>query len=323
MQAKHTLEVNDDAGVRINKSFLSIVGQAGGFENMDFVERDARNYIGQHRRSLCKDGDGQALLHFSSMKDLNNEFFYDIQLNEGNIICSVFWADARSRAACEDFGDVVCMGNKAPHGIITDQCRAMTNAIEEVFIYTKHMWCLWHIMKKLPEKFQGYKNYVAIKSDLKELVYECGCSTDFENGWEQLLTKHGLEDNEWLCNLHEERQKWVACESEAAFNDLEKELHFLAKNFGSNSSMTNNIISEGGELRYDNPVNAIVPDTSGCNGDVVVHNPETRTIHVRQSQEVIEFGSQPYQVSQLSEVLSSRFMSLLSAVHNNLDNNLL
>ncbi|KAG2399389.1 uncharacterized protein HKW66_Vig0081290 [Vigna angularis] len=46
MQAKYTLEVNDDEGVRINKSFLSIVSDAGGFENMDFVERDARNYIG-------------------------------------------------------------------------------------------------------------------------------------------------------------------------------------------------------------------------------------------------------------------------------------
>ncbi|XP_014522361.1 protein FAR-RED IMPAIRED RESPONSE 1-like [Vigna radiata var. radiata] len=62
MHAKHTLEVNDDAGVRTNKSFLSMVSEAGGYENMQFVERDARNYIGQHRRSLCKEGDGQALL---------------------------------------------------------------------------------------------------------------------------------------------------------------------------------------------------------------------------------------------------------------------
>ncbi|XP_047180564.1 protein FAR1-RELATED SEQUENCE 5-like [Vigna umbellata] len=108
MQAKRTLEVNDDAGVRINKSFLSIMSDAGGFENMDFIERDARNYIGQYIRSLCKDGDGQALLrHFPSMKDFNNDFFYEIVLYEGNTICSVFWADARTRDACEEFGDVV------------------------------------------------------------------------------------------------------------------------------------------------------------------------------------------------------------------------
>ncbi|XP_014521844.1 protein FAR1-RELATED SEQUENCE 5-like [Vigna radiata var. radiata] len=107
MQAKHTLEVNNDAGVWINKSLLSIVSNIGGFKNMEFIERDARNYIMQHKRSLCKDGDGQALLrHFSSIKDLNNEFFYDIALDKGNRICSVFWADARSRAACEEFGGV-------------------------------------------------------------------------------------------------------------------------------------------------------------------------------------------------------------------------
>ncbi|XP_017416532.1 protein FAR1-RELATED SEQUENCE 5-like [Vigna angularis] len=246
MQAKRTLEVNDDDGVQINKSFLSIVSDAGRFENMDFIKRDVRNYIGQPRRSLCKDGDGQALLrHFSSMKDLNNDFFYDIALDEDNKICSVFWADARTRAACEEFGDVVsfdttyltnkydmpfapfigvnhhgnsillgcgllssedtasfvwlfqcwlrCMRNKPPIGIITDQCRAMANAIQEVFPNTRHRWCLWHIMKKLPGKFQGYKQYLAIKTDLNKLVYDYGCPTEFGSGWEELLMRHGLQ----------------------------------------------------------------------------------------------------------------------------------
>ncbi|WVZ04466.1 hypothetical protein V8G54_025272 [Vigna mungo] len=108
MHSKHTLTMNDDAGVRINKSFISLVNDAGGYENIQFIERDARNYIGQQRRSFCKDGDGQALLkYFSRMRELNNEFFYEIEMDEHNRICSVFWADARSRAACVDFGDVV------------------------------------------------------------------------------------------------------------------------------------------------------------------------------------------------------------------------
>ncbi|XP_014499590.1 protein FAR-RED IMPAIRED RESPONSE 1-like [Vigna radiata var. radiata] len=211
MHAKHTLKVNDDASVRINKSFLSRVSEAGGYENMQFVERDARNFIGQHRRSLCKE-------------------------------------DARSRAACEEFGDVVsfdttyltnkydmpfapfvgvnhhgqsillgcgllssedtssfiwlfkcwlrCMGNKAPDNIVTNQCKAKANAIEEVFSNTKHRWFLWHIMKKIPEKFQGYKNYVGIKCDIKVVVNESANSMDFDIGWKRLLTTHGLENNE-------------------------------------------------------------------------------------------------------------------------------
>ncbi|XP_052722996.1 protein FAR1-RELATED SEQUENCE 5 isoform X1 [Vigna angularis] len=293
MHAKHTLQVNHDAGVRLNKSFLSIVNDAGGYENMDFVERDARNYIGQHRRSLCKDGDGQALLrHFSSMKDRNNEFFYDIALDEGNKICSVFWADARSRAACEEFGDVVsfdttyltnkydmpfapfvgvnhhghsillgcgllssedtvsfvwlfqcwlrCMRNKTPQGIITDQCRAMTNAIEQVFPHTRHRWCLWHILKKLPEKLHGYRNNPVIKTELHALIYDCVCPTEFENGWKELLTKHGLEENEWLCNLYEERHKWVPC--------------YLKKDFWAGMSTTQR--SEGMNAFFDGFINS-------------------------------------------------------------------
>ncbi|XP_017416599.1 protein FAR-RED IMPAIRED RESPONSE 1-like [Vigna angularis] len=293
MQEKHTLEVNHDAGVRLNKSFLSIVNDAGGYENMDFVERDARNYIVQHRRSLCKDGDGQTLLrYFSSMKDTNNEFFYDITLDEGNKICSVFWADARSRAACEEFGDVVsfdttyltnkydmpfapfvgvnhhghsillgcgllssedtdsfvwlfqcwlrCMRNKSPEGIITDQCRAMANAIEQVFPNTRHRWCLWHILKKFPEKFHDYRNNAAIKSELHALIYDCGCPTEFKKGWEELLTKHGIQENEWLCNLYQERHKWVPC--------------YLKNKFWAGMSTTQ--ISEGINAFFDGFINS-------------------------------------------------------------------
>jgi hypothetical protein len=64
-----------------------------------------------------------------------------------------------------------CMNNKAPSGIITDQDRAMKNAIELVFPETtRHRYCLWHIMRKLLEKF---------------------------------------EDNAWLHGLYSERTFWV------------------------------------------------------------------------------------------------------------------
>ncbi|XP_052732436.1 protein FAR-RED IMPAIRED RESPONSE 1-like [Vigna angularis] len=87
----------------------------------------------------------------------------------------------------------------------------MANAIQDVFPKTKHRWCLWHIMKKVPEKFQGYNNYVGIKCDIKSLLYDSSNAADFENGWNRLLITHTLQNNEWLCNLYEERQKWVPC----------------------------------------------------------------------------------------------------------------
>lgn len=42
---------------------------------------------------------------------------------------------------------LACMSNKPPKAIITDQCRAMQNAIEKKFPDTQHRWCLWHIME--------------------------------------------------------------------------------------------------------------------------------------------------------------------------------
>ena len=97
MHARQTSDINDEASVRINKSFQSLVCEAGGYDNISFIERDVRNYIGKQRRSLCKDGDGQALLrHFPQMRELNSDFFFDIDMDKNNRICNVFWADARS-----------------------------------------------------------------------------------------------------------------------------------------------------------------------------------------------------------------------------------
>jgi len=264
IHARQTVDINDEAGVRINKSYRSLVCEARGYENVSFIERDVRNYIAHKRRQLCKDGDGQALLrHFSHMREINNDFFFEIDMDEDNRISNVFWADSRSRAACEYFGNVVsfdttyltnkydmpfapfvgvnhhgqsillgcglvsaedtstfvwlfrcwlrCMSNKAPEGIITDQCKAMHNAIQIVFPNTNHRWCLWLIMKKVPEKLQGYTQYNVIKSQMKALVYDSSGVDQFEFGWNEFITNNGLVNNDWLCSLYEDRHLWVPC----------------------------------------------------------------------------------------------------------------
>ena len=207
-------------------------------------------------------------------------------------ISNVFWADARSRAACAEFGDVVsfdttyltnkydmpfapffgvnhhgqsillgcgllsaedtetfvwlfncwhnCMSYKSPDGIITDQCRAMQNAIEIVFPNTRHRWCLWHIMKKIPEKLQGYTHYKTIKTKLKTLVYESVSVHQFETRWQQLINDHELDKNEWLDTLYEERQWWVPC--------------YLKGNFWADMSTTQR--SEGLNAFFDGFINS-------------------------------------------------------------------
>ena len=40
LHTKRALDMNDNVGVRINKSFHSFVSATGGYDNLEFVERD-------------------------------------------------------------------------------------------------------------------------------------------------------------------------------------------------------------------------------------------------------------------------------------------
>jgi hypothetical protein len=264
MHAQRTILINDQAGVRVNKSFRSMVCDAGGYENLTFVERDVRNFVAKERHLLGKEGDGRALLsYFARMRECNKDFFYEIDMDEDFHVQNIFWADARSRSAYEYFGDVVtfdttyltnkydmpfapfvgvnhhgqsillgcgllssedtksftwlfetwlrCMSSRPPMGIVTDQCKAMQNAIQVVFPNTRHRWCLWHIMRKIAEKLKGYAQYKGIKNDMKNCVYDSLRVDDFVVGWTTFIEKYGLGENDWLNTIFEERERWVPC----------------------------------------------------------------------------------------------------------------
>ncbi|KAI8523836.1 hypothetical protein RHMOL_Rhmol13G0103200 [Rhododendron molle] len=102
-----------------------------------------------------------------------------------------------------------CMSDSYPNAIITDQCRAMQNAISEVFPNARHRWCLWHIMKKIRDKLKSYNEYKAIKTSLKSAVYDSLYPVDFEQNWADLIKQFNLQSNDWLAGLYKERHRWV------------------------------------------------------------------------------------------------------------------
>lgn len=63
---------------------------------------------------------------------------------------------------------------------------------------TRHRLCIWHITKKIPEKFKRHKRYEELQSDLNNIVWESISEDDFQNQWEDFLIEYGLEDNKWL-----------------------------------------------------------------------------------------------------------------------------
>ena len=91
MNVQRAIHMNDSAGIRVNKTHCSLVQDAGGYKNVSFVERVIRNFIAKERRLLGKDGDGKALVdYFSRMQQQNNNFFYEMELDNEFHIKIVF-----------------------------------------------------------------------------------------------------------------------------------------------------------------------------------------------------------------------------------------
>ncbi|KAF8409486.1 hypothetical protein HHK36_005562 [Tetracentron sinense] len=84
---KRRLELNCDSGIRLNKSFHSLVVEAGGHENLHFGERDVRNYVGVYKRLKLTEGDAEAMhIYFTRMQQRNSNFFYLMDINnEGHL----------------------------------------------------------------------------------------------------------------------------------------------------------------------------------------------------------------------------------------------
>ncbi|KAL2900898.1 Protein FAR1-RELATED SEQUENCE 5 [Bienertia sinuspersici] len=93
---------------------------------------------------------------------------------------------------------ISCMGGKAPSGILTDQDAAMKKAIAKVMPNTRHRWCLWHILNKLPLKLGGYDKYHEIKQALLHAIYDSYTVEEFENSWNEAIDGYNLGENAWL-----------------------------------------------------------------------------------------------------------------------------
>ncbi|XP_042944843.1 protein FAR1-RELATED SEQUENCE 5-like [Carya illinoinensis] len=105
---KRVLDTNDMAGIRMNKSFGSLVVGTGGFENLPFLENDCRNYIDKARHLRLGAGGAGALRdYFLRMQYKNLGFFALMDLDDDGRLKNIFWADPRSRAAYQYFDDVV------------------------------------------------------------------------------------------------------------------------------------------------------------------------------------------------------------------------
>ncbi|XP_021741581.1 protein FAR1-RELATED SEQUENCE 6-like [Chenopodium quinoa] len=190
--------------------------------------KDLQHEVYKQRRLKMASRDARAMMeYFDYMQADNQNFYHENRLDDDGRLKNVMWVDARSRVAYEDFGDVVCfdatyltnelifeqwvscMGNKAPISILTDQAASMRNPLAEVMPNTCHRWCIWHIMRKFPEKLGKCALYDDFKNPLKNIIYYSFTVEEFQTRWCEAMKLYGLEDNEWLQDLFIEKHMWV------------------------------------------------------------------------------------------------------------------
>ncbi|XP_074306174.1 protein FAR1-RELATED SEQUENCE 5-like [Silene latifolia] len=111
------------------------------------------------------------------------------------------------------------MSNKYPMCIITDQDRGIKAGVKTVLgDKTQHIYCMWHIMKKLPDKIGStlYRDTNFMKELCSYVWAEDIEPSEFEERWCSVVSSYGLSGNEWLDTMFDKRASWIP----AYFRDL-------------------------------------------------------------------------------------------------------
>ncbi|XP_062014566.1 protein FAR1-RELATED SEQUENCE 5-like [Rosa rugosa] len=213
--------------IPIYQQFELFQTQAGGHANVCCTERDLRNVVRDEREEV-KGHDVDILYeHFKAEQEKDPDFFFEFYTDEENRLLRCFWIDSIGKKSYTYFGDVVvfdttyntnrykmifapivAMPKSAPNVIITDQDQAISKAIAHVLPNTIHRYCVWHILKKFPEKTN-----VAFMQDYYELfktcIWDSECPEEFEKRWFEALEKSEQTNNEWLEKMYELRGRWI------------------------------------------------------------------------------------------------------------------
>ncbi|KAJ3670236.1 hypothetical protein LUZ60_010560 [Juncus effusus] len=102
-----------------------------------------------------------------------------------------------------------CMDEKAPIALITEHNKELDLAVKKIFPEIKHRFCLFQILKDLPQKLQGVENLDTFIFRLTNVIFDSQTVPDFEKEWGELLRQFNILNNDWLLNLYEVRKQWA------------------------------------------------------------------------------------------------------------------
>ncbi|XP_074300629.1 protein FAR-RED IMPAIRED RESPONSE 1-like [Silene latifolia] len=103
------------------------------------------------------------------------------------------------------------MGDKEPEYIITDQDPGIIKFFPLVFKTTRHRFCMWHIMNKMPSKFGvSGSDYNDFMCKINDIIWDDELeAAEFDGIWEQIIEDHGVGVNDWFADTYSIRGQWV------------------------------------------------------------------------------------------------------------------
>ena len=103
---RRKLTPNEQTGMFVMNNYQPL--PIGGYDNVAVPENERMSCSEKGSRLQLRAGDAKAIQdYFVRMQVKNSNFFYVMDMDDDAVIKNVFWADARSRAMYEEFGDVV------------------------------------------------------------------------------------------------------------------------------------------------------------------------------------------------------------------------
>ncbi|KAF5447918.1 hypothetical protein F2P56_033434 [Juglans regia] len=102
------------------------------------------------------------------------------------------------------------VGSQAPTVIITDHDKFLKEAVADAFPDSRHSFCLWHILTRIPENLGTILNEnEKFMEKFNKCIYQSWTDEHFEKRWWKMVDKFELKKDEWFHSLYEDRNKWV------------------------------------------------------------------------------------------------------------------
>ncbi|KAJ7969810.1 Protein far-red impaired response 1-like [Quillaja saponaria] len=104
----------------------------------------------------------------------------------------------------------IAMGERVPQVILTDQNEAIKSAVEAVLPGTRHCFCLWHVLEKIPRKLEFLGMWHdSFMEKFNKCIFKSWTEEQVEKRWWKLVDRFNLRDDEWIQSLYEDRTQWM------------------------------------------------------------------------------------------------------------------